>query len=220
MTHYRAVLLDVDGTLIDSNDAHAHAWVEALSEHGHQVRFDEVRRLIGMGGDKLLPIVAGLDSSSAEGKQVEERRGEIFKQKYLPTLQPTPGAALLLRQMRDHGLKLVVASSAKGEELKDLLKVAHLEWLVQEETSSSEAENSKPDPDIVHVALKKAGFPPTETVFMGDTPYDIEAAGKARVKTIAVRCGGWKDYDLKGALAIYDNPAHLLTHYAESPLGK
>src|SRR3954467_6470327 len=92
MPAFRGIMFDVDGTLVDSNDAHARAWVEALAEHGRRVAYDEVRRRIGMGGDKLLPAVTGIDAESAEGKAISKRRGEIFLAKYLPTLKPTPGA--------------------------------------------------------------------------------------------------------------------------------
>src|SRR5947209_1163572 len=104
MKRLRGVLLDVDGTLVDSNDAHAHAWVEALAEHGIDVPFEKVRRLIGMGGDKLLPEVSGLREDSPEGKRISQRRQEIFQKRSLPSLWPTPGAAQLLRRLKAEGL--------------------------------------------------------------------------------------------------------------------
>src|SRR5438132_14386227 len=115
MPDFRSVLLDIDGTLVDSNDAHAHAWVEALAEFGHHVSFERIRSLIGMGGDNLLPTAIGLESDSPDGKAMSKRRTEIFKEKYLPTLKPTPGARELLVKMRESGLKLVIATSAKEE---------------------------------------------------------------------------------------------------------
>jgi phosphoglycolate phosphatase-like HAD superfamily hydrolase len=115
------VLLDVDGTLVDSNDAHAHAWVEALAEAGVRVEFAAVRRLIGKGGDKLLPEVSGIDAESPKGKQISERRGELFQTEYLPKLRPFPGTKDLLARMKKAGLELAVASSSKKEELGGLL---------------------------------------------------------------------------------------------------
>ena len=115
------VLLDVDGTLVDSNDAHDHAWVKALAGAGVTVEFATVRRLIGKGGDKLLPEVSGIDAESDEGKAIIKRRGEIFQKEYLPTLKPFPGAKELLARMKKAGLELAVASSAKKDELKGLL---------------------------------------------------------------------------------------------------
>ena len=216
MTTIRGVILDVDGTLVDSNDAHAHAWVDALAEHGYEVPFEKVRRLIGMGGDKLLPEVAGIEKDSAPGKAIDRRRGEIFKTRYLPTLRPFPQVRPLLQRMRDQGWKLVVASSAKADELDPLLKIAQADDLVAETTSSNEAKHSKPSPDIIQVALDKFGGPAEQAVMLGDTPYDVEAAAKAGVRTVAFRCGGWGDADLKGAWQVYDDAADLLAHFDQA----
>ncbi len=218
MTNYRALILDVDGTLVDSNDAHAWAWVRALDEAGQSVPFERIRRLIGMGGDHLLPDVTGLDAESVRGKLIEQRRGEIFKQDYLPTLKPFPQVRPLMERVKAQGLKLVVASSAKDDELAPLLKIATIGDLIEQQTSSDDAAQSKPSPDIVSAALDKAHVPPTQAIVLGDTPYDVEAARKAGIDIIAVRSGGFSDADLKGALAIYDDTADLLGHYAESPL--
>jgi HAD superfamily hydrolase (TIGR01509 family) len=215
----RAILLDVDGTLLDSNDAHARAWVEVLREDGIEPPpLERVRRLIGMGGDKLLPEISGIEIDSPHGKKLGERRKEIFKRNYLPALRPTPGARALVERLARGGVPLVVATSAESEELKGLLQRARLEDLLTESTTSSDAESSKPDPDIITAAVKKAGVPPAESILIGDTPYDIAAARRAGVRTIAVRCGGWGDDDLFGAIAIYDDPAELLASIDRSPL--
>src|SRR6476661_8516184 len=179
----RTVLLDIDGTLIDSNDAHARAWVDALRTHGYVVPFEEVRPLIGMGGDKLLPRLTGLDPDSGEAKRVGETRSKLFQERELPTLRTTKGVRALL----------VHAGVA------DLIPLA---------SSSSDADRSKPDPDIVQAALRKSGSLAAQSVMVGDTPYDIEAAARAKVPSIALRCGGWwGDAALSGATAIYDDPA-------------
>ncbi len=212
------MILDIDGTLVDSNDAHARAWVEALAEEGISVPFDKVRPLIGMGGDKLLPRVSGLEEDSPRGRRIGQRRGEIFKERYLPRLKPFPSTRDLLLKMRERGLKLAVATSAKEEELKPLLKIAGANDLIEEKTSSDDAENSKPDPDIVKAALDESGLSADEAVMIGDTPYDIEAASRAGLKIIAFRSGGWNDADLARAIAIYDGPADLLAQYDSSPL--
>jgi HAD superfamily hydrolase (TIGR01509 family) len=218
MKRIRGVILDIDGTLVDSNDAHAEAWVEALAEHGIRVEFEKVRRLIGMGGDKLLPEVSGIAEETDEGKSISERRGELFKERWLPHLKPFPKTRELLERMRDEGLELVVASSAKKDEMDPLLKIAGADRLIEEKTSSDDAENSKPDPDIVKAALDNLGYAPDEVLMLGDTPYDIEAADRTGVKVIALRCGGWNDDGLEGAVAIYDDPADLLANYESSPL--
>ena len=214
----RAAILDVDGTLIDTNDAHAHAWVDELHELGFDVAFVEARRLIGMGGDKVLPRLTGIEEESDRGQEIKERRGEIFRERYLPGCRPFPCARELLERMKDDGLALVVASSASREDLGKLLKAAGVADLIEERTSSSDADESKPDPDIVQAALDSAGCAPAEAVMLGDTPYDVEASGRAGVPCIALRCGGWGDAELAGAVAIYDDPADLLARYQESPL--
>lgn len=219
MGRYRGVILDVDGTLVDSDDAHACAWVEALREHGYATTFEQARRLIGMGSDKLLSELAGLSKDGPKGKQVAERRKQLFKERFLPGLKPLPGSRELLVHMRHAGLKLVVASSAEGDELQALLAVAGAEDLVAHSTSSSDAARSKPDPDIVEAAVASTGYEPEQLVMLGDTPYDVEAAARAGVATIAVRSGGWDDAALSGAIAVYDDPADLLLHYGNSPLG-
>jgi len=213
----RAVLLDVDGTLVDSNDAHARAWIEAFAEFGRSVPFERVRPLIGKGGDKLMPEASGLDSESPEGKRIDERRGEIFKERYLPKLEPFPRAAELLAHLRSDGFRLVVATSAKEEEMDALLEICGGSRLVDARTSSDDADQSKPDGDIIAAALTRAGAAPHEALMLGDTPYDVEAAGRVGVRTVAVRSGGWDDAALAGAVAIYGDASELLDRYGESP---
>jgi phosphoglycolate phosphatase-like HAD superfamily hydrolase len=216
----KAVLLDIDGTLIDSNDAHASAWVEAGREFGYDIAFDRVRWLIGMGGDKVLPELTGLEEDSEKGKKILERRGEIFREEYLPKLKPFDGAHELLVRLRADGYKLVVATSASEEDLEALLKQGGLDDVIQKATSSDEADESKPAPDIIQAALKKGKVGPDEAFMLGDTPYDITAARRANVDAIAVRCGGWEDEELHGAIAIFDDPKDLLGHYSASPFGR
>ncbi len=211
------ILLDIDGTLVESNDAHAHAWVKALAESGQEVTFAAIRPLIGMGGDKLLPEVCGLDAESKEGKKVSDRRSEIFLAEYLPDLKPCRGAKHLLAILKARGLTLAVASSAKEDELGPLLKICGADQVIESATSSDDADESKPDPDILHAAMKKVGLSAAEVVMLGDTPYDVEAARKAKVRVIALRCGGWGDADLK-ADAVYDDPADLANHLDTSLL--
>lgn len=212
------VLLDIDGTLIDSNDANARAWMEALAAHGIEVNYLKLREGIGMGGDNFLPKIARIESDSAEGKAVSETRGELMKSRYFPTLKAFAEVKELLTRLHRDGLKLVVATSAKAEEADILLKLTGAEDLIEAIATTEDAKKSKPDPDIIHAALQKSGLSADEVIMLGDTPYDIEAAAKAGVAIIGVRCGGWTAPDLKGALAVYDDAADLLAHYAESPL--
>jgi phosphoglycolate phosphatase-like HAD superfamily hydrolase len=216
----QGVIFDIDGTLVDSNDAHAQSWADTFAEAGYEVPFDVVRPLIGMGADKLLPKTVGLRHDSEKGKKLLARRSEIFGEKYLPRLKPFPGSRALVLRVRAEGLKAIVATSAKDNELKGLLQAADVNDLMEERATSSDAKHSKPDPDIVEAAIEQSGIDKGDLVMIGDTPYDIEAATRAGVKCIGFRSGGWKDDNLEGAVAIYDGPADLLARYDASPLGK
>ena len=161
--------------------------------------------------------MTGLSIESPEGKAIADRRREIFRRDFLPHLQPTRGAQRLLEWLRDDRKKLVVASSAEEDELKDLLRVAGAAKMFESTASSDDAERSKPDPDIVVAAIKQANCPVADIIMVGDTPYDVEAALRAGIEIIGLRSGGWSDAELRGAVAIYDDPADLLEHYDLSP---
>jgi HAD superfamily hydrolase (TIGR01509 family) len=212
------MLLDVDGTLVDSNDAHALAFAEAFAAHDYDVSFEVIRPLIGMGSDKLLHACARLHKDTRPGKEIAERKAELFKEKYLPVLRPFPRVRELLQRMRQDGLRLVTASSAQADELEALLEIAGVMDLLDDVTSASEVDRSKPDPDVIHAALEKIGLSPSDVLLLGDTPYDVEAGQRAEVGSIALRCGGWSEAELAGALAIYADPADLLAQYDRSPL--
>ncbi len=214
------VALDVDGTLVDSVDAHARAWVAALAQFGVKVAFEDVRPLIGMGGDKLLANVSGISSDSDVGRAISRRRSEVFRDTELPHLRPMPGAHDLIETLRARGLTLGVATSAKQDELRGLLEVVDATWLLGDATDAEDVSSTKPDPDVVHAALSRMGTSAASTVLIGDTRWDVEAGARAGVRVIAVRCGGSSDADLAGAVAIYDDPAHLLAHLEASPLAR
>jgi HAD superfamily hydrolase (TIGR01509 family) len=213
----RGALLDVDGTLLDSNDAHAAAYVDALRACGIEREFQELRRRIGMGSDRILPELAGVDEESELGKRITETKSALFRERYLPGLQPVRGARELVERLRAQGLKLVVASSASGDELRSLLEAARVADLLKAAVTSDDAEESKPAPDIVEAAVSRADLSRDELLMLGDTPYDVKAARAAGVGIVAVRSGGWDDEALAGALAIYDDPADLLAHLDTSP---
>lgn len=215
----RGVILDVDGTLVLSNEAHAQAWVDAFQEFGYDVDVARVRPLIGMGGDKLLPaVVPELSEERGPGQEIAERRKAIFRERYAAELEPTPGSRELLQHLRAQGLATIIASSASRDELDLLLAAARVADLVEAATTSSDAEESKPAPDIVGVALDRLQLSPDEVLMIGDTPYDIAAARGCGVGVIAVRSGGHDDESLAGALAIYADPAELLVYFPDSPL--
>lgn len=216
----QGVIFDIDGTLVDSNDAHAKSWVDTFANAGYDVPFDAVRPLIGMGADKLLPKTIGIRHDTDEAKTLIKRRSEIFRERYLPHLRPFKGSRDLVSHVRSGGLKAIVATSAKDEELKSLLEAAQVDDLMQERATSSDAKRSKPDPDIVQAAIEESGISPDHLVMIGDTPYDVEAAGRAGVRAIGFRSGGWSDEALKGAVEIYSGPADLLAKYESSLIGR
>jgi HAD superfamily hydrolase (TIGR01509 family) len=214
----RGVLFDVDGTLVDSVDAHARAWVSALAEAGHAVEHRRVRGLIGMGGDKVLPELVGVSKDSDLGKQLSARRRELFMKRELPMVRPTRGARELLDALRRSSLKVGFATSAEPDELRALLDIVGAADMIDTAASSEDVQRSKPDPDVVHAALRKTGLAPDDATLIGDTAYDIQAASRSGVDTSALRTGGWRDDDLAGAVAIYNDPADLLANVASSPL--
>ena len=216
----RAVLLDVDGTLLDSNDAHAAAWVDVGREFGYEIDFVEVRWLIGMGGDRVLPHFTGLGETSDKGARMLKRRGVIFRERYLPGVRTFAGARELLARLRTDGRRLVVATSASKEDLDALLAHGGLPDLIDAATDSDEAEDSKPAPDIVEAALRKSGEPAAHVVMLGDTPYDVKAALRAGIGIIALRCGGWRDEEQQGSAEVYTDPAELLARYEMSLLSR
>ena len=217
----KAVIFDVDGTLVDSVDLHAQAWVDAFKEIGHDIEFGAVRGQIGKGGDQLMPVFLSKEELEEKGESLNERRGEILKERYLGKIKPFPDVRALFERIRADGTRLVLASSAKADELETYKKIADIEGLTDAETSSDDAEESKPEPDIFEAALAKLGdVKPDDVIVIGDTPYDAEAAAKAGLRTIGVLCGGFPEDSLRkaGCIAIYEGPTDLLAHYDRSPL--
>jgi HAD superfamily hydrolase (TIGR01509 family) len=217
----RAAIFDIDGTLVDSVDLHASAWHEALVKFGHQVTFEQARSQIGKGGDQLIPAFLSEAEQKDHGDEMEEWRGKLFKSKYLPLVRPFSAVPELLRRVREAGLKVAAASSAKRSELGVYLNIACIEDLVDVATCSEDVERSKPAPDIFQVALKKLGIMASEAVAIGDTPYDAEAAHKAGIPTIGMLCGGFTEAALRrgGCVAVYPGPGALLACFGASPLG-
>lgn len=216
MTRLRAVFFDIDGTLLDSNDAHAHAWLDALRGLGRNVPFERIRDRIGKGGDKLLLEVAGIDVDGVDGRTVTASRRAIFQAHYLSDLAPIRGGRALVERVRSRGMSAVTVTSATSAEITQLLTEAAVADLMDLVVTSDDADKSKPDPDLIEVALQKLGIAPREAVMIGDTPYDVIAAKRAGVPCVAVRSGGWSTRDLEGAAHIYDGPADVLAHFDDA----
>jgi len=216
MRGLKAVILDIDGTLLLSNEAHAMAFTEAAETLGIGADYSQVLRLIGKGSDKLIPEAFGIDEESALGRDLAGLKGKLFRERYLPHLFPTPGARALLQKLKSKGLTLVVATSSRRDDVSRLLERAGVKDLIDDTTTADDAGASKPDPDILQAAVKKISVSPEQAIMLGDTPYDVEAANGAHIRCIAVRCGGWNDESLQGAVFIFDDPADVLAHFEEA----
>ncbi|AYO82801.1 HAD family hydrolase [Methylobacterium brachiatum] len=217
----RAVIFDIDGTLLDSVDLHAQAWVEAFAHFGVETDAAKVRSQIGKGGDELMPVFLPPERIEREGKEIESYRSDLFKQKYLPEVRPFPAVRQLFERIRAAGLKIALASSGKGPEVERYQEILGIADLVDVVTSSDDADRSKPHPDIFEAAAQKLeGFGKAEMIVIGDTPYDAQAASKAGLRTIGVLCGGFPEADLSGAgcVAIYRDPQDLLDGFDRSLL--
>jgi HAD superfamily hydrolase (TIGR01549 family) len=209
----RALIFDIDGTLVDSNDAHAAAWSDALAAFDIQRPPALIRPLIGMGGDKLLPQLTGIEADGPLGRRIADHRAQRFRDHYLETLAPFPDVRALFERLAADGVRLAIASSAQKDELDRLLEIAHVRDLIEHQASAGDVAASKPDPDVVQAALARLRVPKDAVLMVGDTPYDIEAARRAGIGAIGFRCGGRSDDDLAGTVALYDGPAALLRDY-------
>lgn len=216
-----AAIFDVDGTLVDSVDLHAEAWQVAFEKFGKTIPFQDIRRQIGKGADQLLPVFLTEEELNRLGRQLDEYRGELFKREYLPRVKGFPKVRQLFEHIRSNGKRIALASSAKGDELEAYKKIAGIDDFDASETSSDDADRSKPYPDIFRAALSGLkGIAPDAAIVIGDTPYDAEAAASANLKTIGLLCGGWAKGELlrAGCVAVYRDPEDLLDRYGSSPL--
>ena len=214
----KAVIFDVDGTLIDSVDVNAKAWQEAFRKFGHEFAFSKIRAQIGKGGDQLMPVFLSKKRIEKKGEEIEKYRGELFKSKYLPKVKAFPKVRELFECLLDDGWKLALASSAKEEDLQTYKKICRIDDLLKAETSSDDANKSKPHPDIFQAAMKKLGkIPPSRCIVVGDSPYDAQAAKKAKIRSVGFLCGGFSQKLLlkAGCKAIYRDPGHLLKSFEE-----
>jgi HAD superfamily hydrolase (TIGR01509 family) len=217
----KAVIFDIDGTLIDSVDLHAKAWVEALMHFGHEIAFQDLRSQIGKGGDQILHGLLPPEVIEQHGEEIKDFRADLFKRRYLPQVRAFPGVRQLFEHIRAAGQRAVLASSGNADEVEQYKEIAGIADLIDSATSSDDAERSKPFPDIFRAALAKLqGLSSDEAVVIGDTPYDAEAARNAQMKSIGVLSGGFPEQALRnaGCIAIYRGPEDLLQHYDSSPL--
>jgi HAD superfamily hydrolase (TIGR01549 family) len=216
-----AVMFDIDGTLTDSVDIHAMAWQQALRKFGHEIPYERIRRQIGKGGDQLLQTLLSRSEFERCGEELDRYRGKLFKRDYLQLIRPLSMVPELFRRIKQQETKIVLASSAKRDEVEQYERLLQVEELVEHETSSDDADRSKPHPDIFQAAMRRLGSPPAEHVLaVGDTPYDAQATAALSIACVGVSSGGWNHDELReaGCIAVYCGPADLLARFEETPL--
>ena len=213
-----AFIFDIDGTLVDSNELHVDSWDRAFRHFGKQFPREKLRAQIGKGSDQYLPEFLTPEEIDRFGKDLDDYRSDLFKKEYLPKVRPFPKVRELFQRIRDDDKRIVLASSGKKADTKYYIDLLEIDDLIEGYTSGDDAENSKPAPDIFAASLKKlGGISPADALTVGDTRFDIEAASKAGLKTIAFVCGGTSESVLReaGAIAIYNDPADFLAHYGD-----
>ena len=218
----KALLCDIDGTLVQSNWLHAEAWQVSLGAIGIHIPLEELRRQIGKGGDELIPIFVPWWKQHHVQHALEEFRKFVFQSEYLAQVKPIPRVREFLLRLKEAGIRLSLASSASKEDLLIYKKIAGMEDLIEAESSKDDADKSKPHPDIFEATLKRLGLKANEVLALGDTPYDAEAAGKAGVWTIGVTTGGWSREELlfAGCIEVYKDVGELLDRFEESALAR
>jgi HAD superfamily hydrolase (TIGR01509 family) len=213
-------ILDIDGTLVDTNYQHVVAWYRAFRQHDHIVPMWVIHRHMGMGGDKLIESICGEDVEREQGDDIRAAEKPLYKA-MIEEVEPLAGARELVADLKRRGHTVVLASSAKQDELDHYLDLLDIRDTADDWTSSADVEETKPAPDIVHSALDKAGAEAKDAVMIGDTPWDIEAAEKAGLPTIAVMTGGFSEDELReaGALAVFESIEDLVAGLSDTPLG-
>ncbi len=201
----QAILLDIDGTLIDSNDKHTDCWVEAFAHFGKDIEWKVMRGQIGKGGDLIVPDLLDAREMRTFGEALKEFRGELWKEKYMRTVRAFPGAVEAIGALHARGLKLALASSSNPEEVEYYVELLGVGDLLEGTTSKEDAEFSKPSPEIFRAALERVQCDPARTLAVGDTPYDILAAHRTPVPIAAVLCGGFPRESLAKAELLFDD---------------
>lgn len=203
-------IFDIDGTLVDSNDLHAQAWLDAFREFGKDLPYDTIRMQIGKGGDLLVPDLLNAREMRTFGKKLQTFRKSHFRRNYLSLVRPFPGVREQFEVIRGRKANIVLASSADPEEVDYFIELLNVKDLIVGSTSTRNAKFSKPSPEIFEAALEKLGTPKSRTMTVGDTPYDILAAHRVALAIVALRCGGFPDDTLSKAEFLFDNTHELL----------
>ncbi len=217
----KAAIFDLDGTLVDSNDLHTEAWQETFRHFGKEISYQALRQQIGKGGDQYVPAFVSETEVRTIGPEIDEFRGKLFKEEYLARVRPFPRVRELFERLRKDGKRIALASSGNEDEVEHYVKLMSVQEFVDAQTTKTNVKHSKPQPDVFTSALQLLHLPAQEAVVIGDTPYDVQAAKKIELRTIALLCGGFSEDELRasGAVAMYRDPADLLESYSRSLLG-
>lgn len=217
-TGIRALIFDLDGTLVDSNELHVESWEQAFRHFGKRFSKEELRKQIGKGSDQYLPEFLTNEEIERFGDELDEYRSDLFQKDFLSRVQPFPKVRELFEKARASGQQIALATSGKKSETKTYKKLTGISDLIDAETTADDADKSKPAPDIFEAAWEKLkGVAKSEALVIGDTRFDMEAARKAGLAAIGVTCGGTEEETLRaaGARAVFRDPADLLARYAE-----
>jgi HAD superfamily hydrolase (TIGR01549 family) len=210
MTRLRAILFDIDGTLVDSNDKHTDCWVEAFAHFDKHVDRDAIRTQIGKGGDLLVPDTLNAREMRKFGERLKKYRGELWKKNYMKSVQPFPGVREALRAVEERKIKVALASSSNPDEVEYYVELLGIQKMLEGTTSKGDAQFSKPSPEIFQAALEQAGSKLTDTLVVGDTPYDILAAHRGCLTVAALLCGGFPRDTLTKAEFLFEGVAELI----------
>lgn len=212
-------ILDIDGTLVDTNYHHAIAWFRAFRQHGIVLPIWRIHRHIGMGGDQLIGALTDERFEEREGDSIRAAEKVLYME-LIGEVEPMQGARQLLEEIKRRGHSVVLASSAKADEVEHYVELLDARSIADAWTTSADVEQTKPQPDLVNSALQKAQAAAKDAVMVGDTPWDVQAAKSAKVPTIAVRTGGFGQDELEqaGAAAVFESVAELLERIDETKL--
>jgi len=216
----KAVLCDIDGTLVESNWLHAEAWQRAFAEMDILLDRETVRRQIGKGGDELIPVFVPWWQRDAVEEPLKTYREWLFRADFLPRVKALPKAREFAEELKRRGIRFALASSAKKNDLEDYKRIMHVEDLVDDATSADDVDRAKPHPDVFSATLKRLGLKAKDCIALGDTPYDAESAGRAGLRTIGVETGGWTHDELMdaGCVEVYASVSDLLSRIENSAI--
>lgn len=216
--HRRAVILGLEGALADTREVSTLAWLVALHDSGHDVSIDLLRHLSGVAASELLRIVAGVRADSPAGSEIIRQQDRIFRTWYLPRILPFVGARRLLQRMKSDGLRVVALSSGSADSAPDLVRASGVADLLDDVVSADGEARDAALAEIVTSIIANCGCTRAGIVMVGDSPYDVATGKRSGIEVIALRCGGWTDESLQGAIAVYEDHIHLLSQFQWSPL--